>query len=157
MSTKSLANLPTSNKSLPTQILSKPPGKIPQTTQILGNPGQQGLPSQPPGQPPLPQNMQNIWQSYFQGKHQEVLQQAEAQLFRTGNVDYIHLAGLSMVATGRVKEGIEWLKASITLFPSPAWFSNAAIIALEAGQVEASMDFAKRGKQRITTEYFFGV
>jgi tetratricopeptide (TPR) repeat protein len=143
MSPKSLANLPVSpiinkQKNIQPQTL---PGQ-PMTGQPVPNPQGQ------PGQPQIPQNMQNVWQAYFAGKHQEVLQQSEQALFRTGNVDYIHLTGLSMVATGRVKDGLEWLRASITLFPSPAWFSNAAIIALEANQVDAAMEFAKKGLEK---------
>ena len=153
MSNKSLANLPVSpitNKKAPPIITNPVAGAQPSPLfkqPVLNQQPTTQVPGAPPGQQ-IPQNMQNIWQAYFAGKHQEVLQQSEQALFRTGNVDYIHLTGLSMVATGRVKDGIDWLKASITLFPSPAWFSNAAIISLEANQVDEAMYFAKKGLER---------
>jgi len=102
--------------------------------------------------PPAPKtniSVDDVWRNYFAGKHNEVMQDSSQALF-TGNApDFLHICGLSMLAKGRVVDGIAMLKVALLLYPmAPSWFANAAIASLNAGAVEESLAFAELGLSR---------
>lgn len=93
--------------------------------------------------------MQELWQAYFKGDHDQVLTTTHARLFETQAPDLMHLSGLSLLAKGDTVEGVSRLRCSLVLYAGSAnWFSNAAIASLNAGSAEESLSFATEGLTR---------
>lgn len=90
--------------------------------------------------------MQEIWQAYFDGNHQHVIDETQSRLFATQAPDNLHLSALSMLATGNTTEGVARMRASLMLHAgAPNWFSNATIATHNAGAITEAMTFVDDG------------
>lgn len=79
----------------------------------------------------MPIDLQNLWKNYFDKNYSDVLKTSSSFFSKNLVADYLHVTGLSLLNMNRKIEGVIMLKTSCTLFPSPNWFSNAAIATLK--------------------------
>jgi tetratricopeptide (TPR) repeat protein len=106
-------------------------------------------PSRPTPQPPALVAVQTVWDHYFAARHTDVLNAATQALFAAHAPDYLHICGLSLIAGGRLADGIVLLRAALLLYPqAPSWFANGAIATLNAGAAQDALDFALSGLAR---------
>lgn len=106
-------------------------------------------PSQPTPKPPVVQPVQALWNKYFAARHSEVLTDATQALFAGNAPDYLHISGLSLIAGGRVDDGVALLRTALLLYPQAAsWYANGAIATLNAGAPQAALEFALSGLAR---------
>src|SRR4051794_13209009 len=91
-------------------------------------------PAKPAAKPPGLISVQDIWNKYFAARHSEVLADATQAMFAANTPDYLHVGGLSLLASGRPGDGIALLRVALLLYPqAPSWFANGAIALLNAG------------------------
>ena len=89
--------------------------------------------------------MDKLWNYYFDGKHTEVLAESLKYLANNHVADHLHITGLSLVSTGKVKEGKVMLLAASTLLPEQKhWFSNTSVALLDHDP-EAALQVAETG------------
>ena len=89
--------------------------------------------------------LSQTWDNYITNNFNQVLKDSILEINKNNIFNFIHISGLSLISIGETEKGIDYLTASILLFPSIDWFYNAAFITLENNKFLESINFAKSG------------
>jgi tetratricopeptide (TPR) repeat protein len=88
----------------------------------------------------------DVWARFMAKDYDGVLNIVGNTLSTSQTFGYIHVAGLSLLALGRVDEGMDWLCASLALTVAPeGWFANGAIACMEQRQYLRALLFLDNG------------
>lgn len=87
-----------------------------------------------------------IWTKFLNKQYNDVLAEAGERLRNTHALDYIHVAGLSLLGLGKITEGMDWTCASLSLAAaSAAWYCNGATACMEQEHYIHAILFLKNG------------